>query len=146
MCASPWRKRGICFAGTTTTIYPAAAAPFRAHQPRAFGRVNAITHSLRISGGGTMRRTLLGLAVLAALGLAPAMALANDDQIAQAIVTKFQAQKSAGAFKDFKIGVKVEEGVVVLEGFVPSQDQLDLALDIARRVKGVKMVVNDVAI
>jgi hypothetical protein len=87
------------------------------------------------------------LAVLATAMLGPSLALANEDrQIAQAIVERLQAEKKAGTLKGFNLDLQVEEGTVWLSGRVSTPDQQHLALDIARRVPGVKQVVNDIRV
>lgn len=91
-----------------------------------------------------MRRYVLSLAILATAVLGPSLALAGDQQIAQAIVERLQAQKKAGMLKGFSLDLQVEEGTVWLSGRVSSTDQQTLALEIARRVPGVKQVVNDI--
>jgi hypothetical protein len=84
----------------------------------------------------------LAFGALAALG--PSLALGDDNQIAQTIVERLQAQKQAGTLKGFSLDLQVEEGTVWLTGRVSTPDQQALALDIARRVPGVRQVVNDI--
>jgi hypothetical protein len=57
-----------------------------------------------------------------------------------------QQQKSAANLSDFNIGVQVDKGTVTMMGQVADASQAMTALDIARRVPGVKLVVNDLYI
>ncbi|MCA9264767.1 MAG: BON domain-containing protein, partial [Planctomycetales bacterium] len=71
---------------------------------------------------------------------------ADDEQIAQEISTKLQQRKTADQIQDFRISVKVEDGTVWMSGQVASDAHRDLALDVARRVAGVQLVVNDLEV
>ena len=93
-----------------------------------------------------MRRYVFRLAVLACAILGPSLAFGSDTQIAQTIVQKLQQEKKAGSLKGFTIDLQVEEGTVWLTGTVATADQQARALDLARRVPGVKQVVNDLTI
>ena len=93
-----------------------------------------------------MRRYVHSLAILAAAVLGPHLALGNDQQIAQTIVERLSAQKQAGTLKGFSLDLKVENGEALLSGRVSTPEQQALALDIARRVPGVKLVINDIEI
>jgi BON domain-containing protein len=93
-----------------------------------------------------MRRYVFSFALIATAVLGPPMALGNDQQIAQTIVERLQAQKKSGHLKGFSLDLQVESGEVWLTGRVSSQQQQALALDIARRVPGVKQVVNDITV
>src|SRR5262245_31549519 len=90
-----------------------------------------------------MRRYVFRLAILSLAVLGPTVARADDQQIAQQIVQKLQAEKQAGGLKGFSIDLSVEDGTVWLSGRVANSDQQARALDIARRIPGVKQVVND---
>jgi hypothetical protein len=70
----------------------------------------------------------------------------SDQQIAKTIVEKLSAEKKAGHLKGFNIELNVDDGTVWLSGRVASEEQRTIALEIARRVKGVKQVVNDLNI
>lgn len=92
-----------------------------------------------------MRRFFLGVAM--ALVLLGSQSLRADDQkIAQQIVNELKAQQAAGHLRGFKIDLTVEDGTVLLKGRVTDAQQQRLALDIARRVEGVKQVVNDLQV
>ena len=67
-----------------------------------------------------------------------------DDSV---ITTKVKSLLAADDFlKSFKIGVKTFKGTVQLSGFVNSQQAVDKAGEIARSVKGVKSVKNDLIV
>jgi hypothetical protein len=93
-----------------------------------------------------MRRYVFRLAILTLAALFPAVVRAGDQEIAQQIVQKLQAEKQAGELKGFSIDLSVEEGTVWLSGRVADADQQAKALDIARRIPGVKQVVNDLSV
>jgi hypothetical protein len=93
-----------------------------------------------------MRRYVQSLAILAVAVLGPPLALGDDQQIAQTIVERLQAQKQAGTLKGFSLDLKVENGEALLSGRVSSPEQQAVALDVARRVPGVTLVINDIEI
>jgi osmotically-inducible protein OsmY len=64
-----------------------------------------------------------------------------DDSV---ITTKVKSLLASDDFlKSFQIGVETYKGVVQLSGFVNSQQAVDKAVQIARSVKGVTSVKND---
>lgn len=93
-----------------------------------------------------MRRYVFRLAVLAFAVMGPMAAYGNDTQIAQQIVQKLQQEKASGSLKGFTIDLQVEEGTVWMTGRVANAQQQARALDLARRVSGVKQVVNDLEV
>ena len=93
-----------------------------------------------------MRRYVFRLAILALAVIGPSVVRAGDEEIAQQIVQKLQAQKQAGTLKGFSIDLSVEEGTVWMTGHVANEEQQMAALDVARRIPGVKQVVNDLTI
>ena len=93
-----------------------------------------------------MRRYVFRLAVCACTMLGPALAMGDDQEIARVIVEKLQTEKSNGNLKGFSIDLQVEEGTVWMSGRVATADHQARALDIARRVAGVKQVVNDLEV
>lgn len=93
-----------------------------------------------------MRRYCFGLAILSLALLGTSSAGADDQQIAQQIIERLQAEKQAGTLKGFSIDLQVDEGTVWLSGRVANDHQQARALDLARRVGGVKQVVNDLVI
>jgi osmotically-inducible protein OsmY len=67
-----------------------------------------------------------------------------DDSV---ITTKVKSLLAADDFlKSFQIGVETYKGTVQLSGFVNSQQAVDKASEIARSVKGVKSVKNDLIV
>jgi osmotically-inducible protein OsmY len=67
-----------------------------------------------------------------------------DDSV---ITTKVKSLLAADDFlKSFQIGVETYKGTVQLSGFVNSQKAIDKAVEIARSVKGVKSVKNDLVV
>lgn len=89
---------------------------------------------------------LFHFAIVAAMMALPAVAMGGDTEIAQSIVKQLQAKKAEGSLKGFNIGLRVEEGVVWLEGHVSNPEQHDMAVDVARRVGGVQRVVDGIRI
>jgi hypothetical protein len=87
---------------------------------------------------------MVGVAIAAIVGLLAAGAFADDTAIAKNIVEKLRVQKQNGALKGFNVGVRVQNGDVWLEGQVSNPAQETLVLEIARRVPGVKQVVDDI--
>src|SRR5690606_28569591 len=83
--------------------------------------------------GDPMRRYVFRLAILGLAVLGPSVVRGDDQQIAQQIVQKLQAEKQAGTLKGFSIDLSVEEGTVWLSGRVADEQQQAKALDIARR-------------
>lgn len=76
---------------------------------------------------------------------APKMS-ADDEQIVRQIAKVLQFEKQAGKLKGFKIDVNSKEGVVWVSGHVANTEQHTRVIDIARRVSGVKQVVNDLKV
>jgi len=67
-----------------------------------------------------------------------------DDSV---ITTQVKSQLASDDFlKSFQIGVETYQGVVQLSGFVNSQQAADKAGEIARSVKGVKSVKNNLIV
>src|SRR5262245_45678211 len=93
-----------------------------------------------------MRRYVFRLAILSLALLGASSVRADDQQIAQQIIERLQAEKKAGSLKGFSIDLQVDEGTVWLTGRVASEQQQAKALDLARRVAGVKQVVNDLTV
>lgn len=90
-----------------------------------------------------MRRLIAQVAACLAVTLMAVPALANDGQIAKQIIAQLKQHKQTADLKGFDLGVQVDQGTVTMMGQVASPEQAMLALDTARRVKGVKLVVND---
>ncbi len=67
----------------------------------------------------------------------------TDEQLAETIIGKLRTQKERGTLRNFDVDVQVNQGVVWISGRVASDTQQSLVLDVSRRVRGVKQVVND---
>ena len=93
-----------------------------------------------------MRLHLMRLALLFSACLLPASVYGGDAEIAKDLTKVLQEAKSDGDLSGFKLSVKVEDGTVWMSGKVSDIGQRELALDKARRVDGVKLVVNDIEI
>lgn len=90
-----------------------------------------------------MKRLVAHLTVLIAVSVMAVPASADDALIAKQIISKLNQQKQAANLKGFDLGVQVDKGTVTMMGQVATSDQAMLALDVARRIPGVKLVVND---
>ena len=90
-----------------------------------------------------MKRLVAKLTALIAVVVMAVPASADDAQIAKQIIAKLNQQKQTAKLKGFDLGVQVDKGTVTMMGQVASADQAMLALDVARRIPGVKLVVND---
>jgi hypothetical protein len=75
--------------------------------------------------------------------LTPALALGSDQELAQQIASNL---KNSGRLKGYSISVKVQEGVVQLDGTVRSEKQLEQALSIAEVTPGIERVINNLAV
>lgn len=93
-----------------------------------------------------MRRFVLYLAILTSVSLAPAILHANDQQIAESVKERLKLQQEAGALRDFQFDLSVNNGQVWITGRVASAQQQRLVLEVARRVRGVTQVVNDLSV
>lgn len=92
-----------------------------------------------VQGGKTMRK-LVYLIMLAA-ALVPAASVsaetAVEKQMAQRIGTHL---KQSGQLHNYRVGVKYHNGVATLGGSVANSEQRDLAIKLARQIKGVKQI------
>ena len=70
----------------------------------------------------------------------------SDSQLAEEIIGKLRTQKDRGTLRNFDVDVQVNNRVVWISGRVASEAQQSLVLDISRRVRGVKQVVNDLQV
>lgn len=88
------------------------------------------------------------LATLAALILAAVLCLAADKPLTDgAINDNVRIKLSADAdVKGGALQVEVVKGVVTLSGTLDTQRQKDKATKLAKKVKGVKQVVNNIAL
>ncbi|MCA9175348.1 MAG: BON domain-containing protein [Planctomycetales bacterium] len=93
-----------------------------------------------------MRRKLVTMGVLALAAIAPAVSHGDDQKIAEMIVERLQVERTDGKLAGFNIKLEVDQGTVWIKGHVSEKRQQDLVLDIARRVPGVRQVVNDIEV
>ncbi len=77
---------------------------------------------------------------------APTQPSENDVVITDSVISKLQQSKSAGTLRGFELDVSTIDGDVWLKGSVSNQAQKDHVLDIARRVRGVARVIDDVTV
>lgn len=85
------------------------------------------------------------LVAVAGIGL-PLAARGDDAAISQQIMQTLQWHKQQGNLEGFNIRLQVDNGTVELEGHVSTPQQQLLVLDVARRVPGVRQVINRVKI
>jgi osmotically-inducible protein OsmY len=69
-----------------------------------------------------------------------------DKQIGTELMKQLQDAKQNGQLRGFGIGVHVQNAEVKLSGRVSSKEQHQMAIDIARHIRGVKRVINDLTI
>ena len=70
----------------------------------------------------------------------------TDQELAQRVIGGLRQLKDSGQLKGFHIDVDVNDASVWIRGDVASASQRSLILESARRVAGVKQVVNDIAV
>ena len=77
-----------------------------------------------------MRRLVLGIAV-AVTSLIPVLGMADDQQIADFIKSRLQAEQSQGNLKGFNVDMRVENGTVWFKGHVsnPAQEMTILNIE-----------------
>ncbi|MEM7785853.1 MAG: BON domain-containing protein [Planctomycetota bacterium] len=94
-----------------------------------------------------MRRLVLGIAV-AVTSLMPTFGMADDQQIADYIKTRLQAEQQAGNLKGFNVDMRVENGTVLFKGHVSNTAQEMTILKTAQAAGhlGVVKVVDDINI
>jgi len=90
-----------------------------------------------------MRRLLVGLVVAAVTVLVPIWASAGNQEVAEQIAAKL---RQSGQLKDYKIGVKYQDGTAWLRGRVSSREQMSAALTLVFQTPGVTRVVNNLAL
>jgi len=86
-----------------------------------------------------MRHLLTGLVVAAFIAVAPITALADNQEIATEIAKNL---RDDAQLKDFKIGVKYQDGVVWLRGRVSNDAQMSCALRTVFQTPSVQRIVN----
>jgi osmotically-inducible protein OsmY len=131
----------------TITGKPFTKKRVAANKPVAKGTYNASLAKLKGAFNMT-RSTPATLTSAAAQSEADAAAkLAEKDQeIARLVAGALKSQKENGNLKGFRVNLSVDRGTVWLEGDVASRDQRLMVLDAARRIPGVKQVVNELEI
>ena len=92
-----------------------------------------------------MRRLMLGIAV-AVTSLLPAMGMADDQQIADYIKGRLQAEQQQGNLRGFNVDMRVEQGTVWFKGHVANRAQEMTILQTAQKAGhlGVVKVVDDI--
>ncbi len=90
-----------------------------------------------------MRRLILSWAVVGLAMLPPAAAFGSDQEVAQQIANNL---KNSGRMKGYSINVKVQEGIVQLDGTVRTEQQLEQALAIAEVTPGIERVLNNLRV
>ena len=94
-----------------------------------------------------MRRLVLGIAV-AVTSLMPVVGVADDQDIADFIKSRLQAEQQQGNLQGFNVDMRVEEGTVWFKGHVSNADQEMTILKTAQAAAhlGVLQVVDDIEI
>ena len=90
-----------------------------------------------------MRCFMVGVYLVAAMAIVASTCSGDDAAIAREVAEKLRYQQEQKNLHGFHITVKVEDGTVWMMGDVADSNQRDLALDVARRVSDVQLVVND---
>jgi osmotically-inducible protein OsmY len=131
----------------TVTGKPFSQSQTAVNKPVAKGAYNASLAKLK-GALGVNRSTPATLTSAQAVADAEAAAkLAEKDQeIARQVAGALKSQKENGNLKGFRVNLSVDRGTVWLEGDVASRDQRLMVLDAARRIPGVKQVVNELEI
>ena len=93
-----------------------------------------------------MRRFLFGVVIASAAAVTPAWAYGGDREIAKAVMAELQQHKAAGQLKGFDIDLKVEDGVVYLNGKVANSKQRKLVADAALSSAGKGNLVNNLTV
>ncbi|MDG1875147.1 MAG: BON domain-containing protein [Mariniblastus sp.] len=92
-----------------------------------------------------MRRLVLGIAV-AVTSLMPVLGVADDQQIADFIKSRLQAEQTQGNLRGFNVDMRVQEGTVWFKGHVANSEQEMTILRTAQQAGhlGVVKVVDDI--
>ena len=90
-----------------------------------------------------MQRSLSGLVIALIAAVAPALALAGNQEIAQQIANQL---KMSGQLSDYNITIKYENGSAWLKGRVNNQEQKAAAEAVIRQVPDVKQVYNELQV
>ena len=94
-----------------------------------------------------MRRLVLGISV-AVTSLMPVVVVADDQDIADCIKSRLQAEQQQGNLQGFNVDMRVEEGTVWFKGHVSNATQETIILTTAQDAAhlGVLQVVDDIEI
>jgi len=90
-----------------------------------------------------MRRFMTSVLVAVALTAISSVALADNQEMANQIAGQI---RQSGQLKDYKIGVKYQEGTTWLTGRVRNQEQLTKALRLVLQMPNVKRVINNLEV
>ena len=129
----------------TVTGKPFAKKQVAASKPVAKGAYNASLAKLK-GVLGMARSTPATLASAQSEAGAAAELAEQDQEIARLVAEALKRRKESGRLKGFRVNLSVDRGTVWLEGDVASRDQRLMVLDAARRIPGVKQVVNELEI
>ncbi|MEO2022958.1 MAG: BON domain-containing protein [Pirellulaceae bacterium] len=129
----------------TVTGKPFAKKQVAASKPVAKGAYNASLAKLK-GVLGMARSTPATLASAQSEAGAAAELAEQDQEIARLVAEALKLRKESGRLKGFRVNLSVDRGTVWLEGDVASREQRLLVLDAARRIPGVKQVVNELEI
>ncbi len=91
-------------------------------------------------------RYVYRIAAFLALATLSMNVCADDAKIAKQLSEQLKLAQDSGELEGFHLGVKVEDGTVWIKGRVANIAQRSLALDRARRISGVRLVVNDISV
>ena len=89
-----------------------------------------------------MRKFLFGALIASMTATMPSLALGGDREIAQAVMAQLQQHKAEGSLKGFDLDLKVEDGVVYLNGSVSSPAQKRLVEQAASSAAGARELVS----
>ena len=90
-----------------------------------------------------MRRLVSGMVVAAATVLVPLFALAGNQEVAERIASNL---RESGQLKDYKVGVKFQDGTAWVRGRVTDREQMNSALRLVMQTPGVERVVNNLTV
>ena len=129
----------------TVTGKPFSQNQAAVNEPVAKGAYNASLAKLK-GAFGMAQSTPATLASTQSEADAAAKLAEKDQEIARQVAAALKSQKENGDLKGFRVNLSVDRGTVWLEGDVASRDQRLMVLDAARRIPGVKQVVNELEV
>ena len=129
----------------TVTGKPFTQNQAAVNEPVAKGAYNASLAKLK-GALGMAQSTPATLASTQSEADAAAKLAEKDQEIARQVAAALKSQKENGDLKGFRVNLSVDRGTVWLEGDVASRDQRLMVLDAARRIPGVKQVVNELEV